>query len=167
MHSPTDVWLILGLQGVSNWYTEYKGATCLSHKLISESMKAVNYCIVSYIDEKGIGWATIEQNFIKIRHVSRLICNKTFLKTSENSFQPHKQWLQISLYLVDRVKAAFWFADLIYRITFNSIILIEIRYLVTLRKCGKLTVAIFFFLNHFFILHQIDFFHESLGPAFS
>ena len=43
------------------------GSDGSSYKLMSESMNAVHYCIKLYIDGKGVGLATIEQNFIKIR----------------------------------------------------------------------------------------------------
>ena len=48
------------------------GSDGSSYKLMSESMKAVHYCIKVYIDGKGIGWATIELNFIKIRSLKWL-----------------------------------------------------------------------------------------------
>ena len=43
------------------------GSDRSSYKLMSESMKAVHYCILLYMDGKGIGWATIERNVITMR----------------------------------------------------------------------------------------------------
>ena len=59
-----------------------------SYRLMSESLKGVYYCIMLYMDGKGIGWGIIEQDFMTIRSRAWLQPRCTDKCTAKKSEHP-------------------------------------------------------------------------------